>query len=379
MIGGLTKASALAAAAFHFAAAQANATGAPVPTLGALPARVFKVGFADLPYEPSGPALASAHEAVAARYLAMSRGRFAWDFTVDPDTLLAPRASRAYLGYGFDTLRAWIDRRLAAEGRLPSPPAIAVLHFPGIPAGFAGYASGYTVYMNGTYDADVLAHELGHSLGLAHARSLEPGGTRPSPLGGPATESEYGHAFDLMGIGRGPAAHFNARAKLRLGWLDSTEIAEGAGGGTFRLAAADGPASPHPRALRVPTGPGDSSLTYWIEYRTGGPGVLVQCTGYRDPKLSATPPAQTLWLLPAGSSPGQPLLLPGAITTDAATGLAFRLRSLSPESTWAEIEVIRPGTSVRTRPGASATVPKMKSDVLGRKVPRPNPVIHKAH
>ena len=326
MIRGFHAAAAICAAAFFFAAAapvrpvacrvypagealakRALTPGALVPSLGTVSVRVFKVGFADLPYHLPDPVLAAADDSVSSRYLAMSRGRFTWAFSIDPDTLLAPRGARAYLGYGFDTLRAWIDQRLAAEGRSPGPsPSLAVIHFPEIGTGFAGYASGSTVYLNGAYAADVLSHELGHTLGLAHARSLDPGGSRISPLGGPATENEYGHALDVMGIGRGPSAHFNTHAKARLGWLDAVDIAEGAVGGIYRLSAADGPSDAHPRALRIPTATGDSALEYWIEYRAGLPGALVQCTGYRDPEHPARRPGKPFGCCPREIPAGLP-------------------------------------------------------------------------
>ena len=206
-------------------------------------------------------------------------------------------------------------------------------------------------------------------MGLAHARSLDPGGSRISPLGGPATENEYGHALDVMGIGRGPSAHFNTHAKARLGWLDAVDIAEGAVGGIYRLSAADGPSDAHPRALRIPTATGDSALEYWIEYRAGLPGALVQCTGYRDPEHPASPPGQTVWLLPAGDSRGPApfLLKPGAIVTDAGTGLAFRVQAIADDSGWAEVEVIRPGTGVRIPPRANIHVTAREWNALGRR------------
>jgi hypothetical protein len=255
--------------------------------------------------------------------------------------------------------------------------------FPEFPAGFAGYADGSALFVNGTYAADVLNHELGHILGLQHARSLEPGSRYSDPLGRPAAEREYGHVFDVMGCGKGPSAHFNAKYKADLGWIGPERIAEGQPGRVYRLLAADRLLpSEGAVAVRVPVGAqgnatiagsaaGDSA--YWLEYRAGLPGLVVQFQGWRrgDDPGALTPRA--VWLLHAesGTLTGTvPYLLPfGTEVRDSARGLRFRARAPSGDSSWAEVEIAGPGTSVQVTPSTTAAGngKSGRCDALGRR------------
>jgi hypothetical protein len=88
-------------------------------------------------------------------------------------------------------------------------------------------------WINGTLDLEVLAHELGHSLGLWHSHGLECGMTT---LGSSCQVYEYGHPFDAMG--NTDAGHYNAFQKERLGWLNygvSPPITTVAASGTYTL------------------------------------------------------------------------------------------------------------------------------------------------
>ena len=70
-------------------------------------------------------------------------------------------------------------------------------------------------WINGDLDVRVIAHELGHGLGLWHSHALECG---TNTLGPDCYVVEYGDPFDSMGNEDDPG-HFNAFQKERLGWL----------------------------------------------------------------------------------------------------------------------------------------------------------------
>ena len=67
----------------------------------------------------------------------------------------------------------------------------------------------------------LLAHELGHNLGIMHSNSMECGGR--SMYGKGCVHLEYGNEFDAMGVGAG-GLHYNAAQKQFLGWLDDSQM-----------------------------------------------------------------------------------------------------------------------------------------------------------
>ena len=73
-------------------------------------------------------------------------------------------------------------------------------------------------WINGALQRFTVGHELGHNLGLHHARSLNCGVTTLAASAGTACSvSEYGDTTDTMG--NKLAGHYNAYMKERLGWL----------------------------------------------------------------------------------------------------------------------------------------------------------------
>ena len=154
------------------------------------------------------------------------------------------------------------------------------------------------------------AHELGHTLGLNHANTLDFGSSSLGPLdftatnpgtvhsappapeeadaGSPApvtaVNTEYGDYFAAMGYPWVDAGPYSAehRAKL-LGWIPKTDERDITASGNYILAPAEN--SSGPRALRV-LRDSTSSSWLWLEFH--------QATGFYTPNNMAGNPGNTL-------------------------------------------------------------------------------------
>jgi hypothetical protein len=96
------------------------------------------------------------------------------------------------------------------------------------------------IWMNGQINRHLIAHELGHTYGVA-----EEG---PAWVCTPRCHSEpYGNPFSVMGHG---LSDFGAWEKLEFGWIGRDHVVVAERPGSFRLDAIDRPSS-DPYALRV--------------------------------------------------------------------------------------------------------------------------------
>lgn len=81
----------------------------------------------------------------------------------------------------------------------------------------AGYGGGDSSTYFGTYSWNVYAHEYGHNLGLNHSTS-----GYKCDESDKCTWKEYGNPYDIMGSGTG----FSVVNKVKLGWIDSSHVAD---------------------------------------------------------------------------------------------------------------------------------------------------------
>jgi hypothetical protein len=125
-------------------------------------------------------------------------------------------------------------------------------------------ASPSSAWIHNSLTLRTVAHEMGHNLGLFHARALDCGSTT---LGSSCSNQEYGDTLDTMGY-FGTVGHFNGFSKERLGWLASSNLINVASAGSFYLK----PASTQTTAgkvLKIANGLDANGAPnyYYVEYR----------------------------------------------------------------------------------------------------------------
>lgn len=317
---------------------------------GTLKALVIRVAFSDAPYTTTDSTINKTNAAINVLYHAMSRNAFEWTWSEYPTILTAPGTRDEYTT-NFTSLQTWITQQITAAGlKRGTDYDVYVANFPLLNLTWAGLSNLRDAdWINGSYSSGVTGHELGHSLGLPHAHSIEAGTDMFGTPGNATETNEYGNPFDIMGQG-GATGHFNMMYKWRIGWADSNEVKEATATGVYRIYAQDNAVHKgHLLGLKVPAG--DPNYAYWFEYRssttTARTGAAAMFQGFKTPTnldswfLDTTPGSRT------SRDESDGVLVPGKSFTDKYGTSTFTVLGINTgtytENGWVDVQVIYNG------------------------------------
>lgn len=172
--------------------------------------------------------------------------------------------------------QSWYDRvsaALADDSLVPDSYDRVLLFVPSTgacPVAGGAFAQ-RAAYINGIREPKTVIHELGHTFGLAHSRSVDCGDVTLPADGEPpfAAIAEYGDPADVMAVGRG---HFNVVQMEKAGWFETADhgpITTVSDSGTYILGvlSKDDQRKRGLRVLKAISPDGSRREYYYLEYR----------------------------------------------------------------------------------------------------------------
>ena len=135
-----------------------------------------------------------------------------------------------------------------------------------------------SIYTDNAFSTSLMAHEIGHNLGMGHAQNLNCGDDYYRPNGTGCSVQEYGNYNDVMGSGDN--TYWGTPHQRFMGWIGPKQVVTAAKTSRFNLQAADDSGCGI-RALRIPV-PQETNRYFYIEYRQDRSSSSYSGTGWYD-------------------------------------------------------------------------------------------------
>jgi hypothetical protein len=222
-------------------------------------------------------------------------------------------------------------------------------------------------WLNGTLTMSIVAHEMGHNLGLYHSHTLD-------CSSGTCASVEYGDTLDVMG--RSVSNHYGAFQKERLGWLGanaSPPITTVQASGTYAIAPYETTGTA-PKALKIlkSTDATTGARTwYYVEVRRplgldsgiANSSNLTNGVIVRTGSEASNDSSFLLDMTPETTSFSDVALVTGRTFTDAVAGIAIKPTSVG--TTGAVVAVTVGATACVRGPMAVALTPSIAQAAAG--------------
>ena len=202
-----------------------------------------------------------------------------------------------------------------------------------------GYMPGKSSFNNGAFSLRVVAHELSHNFGVAHASTYRcMDGVTPVSLSASCTFNEYGDPFTIMGAGS--RYHNQSQQVGELGWLAAGEVVTATPGATYELAPLLGGEAGRPKALRVARGDGTwlylevraPAGAYFDDFAPGSPvvsGISIRMTPSAGTPTNSPVNSRLIDANPLTATFSDAPLAVGATLTDPLTDITITTVSIN--------------------------------------------------